>query len=247
MRKRKNILIGIIIFLVLVLVFIVIFKNRINIGSSVTKNKEEVEALVSINQAELSAFVFATQESPTDHRLHVNFTPSLSISIKDKVIKEFYIENFESNGNLGEGVLIHPTELSVDTVGRTFLFTEPEELMMSEDIVSEGNSIAYTVVPEVTMYNQVLNKGTITPYFGIILKDVASVNYQDILERDGVFEGSKYLEYSGIDIADLDTKIQFDIRILFEDGDRYVKRFKGTLSGETLQTEITPVITLQVE
>ena len=69
---------------------------------------------------------------------------------------------------------------------------------------------------------------------------------QEILEKEKIFEGSKYLEYSKVDVEKLNTEIQFDLRIKFEDGKEYFKRFKGTLKGSKLETEIAPLILLEV-
>ena len=245
MKKYKVLIAGIVILVVSLLLLIVVFKDRLPFKDKLVKNTPEVESMVDITQSEASAFVFATQESSQDHRLHINFTPFLTLNVDEEKISELYIENFKGESDAGNILLIHPTSLSTDTVGRTFLFTQTSELMKSETITSKGESIKYEVVSEITKYNQVLNTGSITPYFGFILKDIGTVNYEQILERDDVFEGSKYLEYSKIDIAKLNTDIQFDIRIVFENGKVYVKRLKGTLDGEKLKTEISPLITLE--
>lgn len=245
MKKHKILLVGIVV-IVSVLVLLFLFKDRLPSKDSLVKNTSEVESMVNISQAEMSTFVFSTQESPQDHRLHINFTPFLNITINEGEVKSFFVENFKGESEGGEVLLIHPTSLSSDTVSRTFLFTDTSELMKSESITSKGDSIEYEVVSEITKLNQVLKTGYLTPHFGFILKDIGSVNYEEILERDNVFEGSKYLEYSGIDVSSLNTTIQFDIRIIFEDGQVYVKRLKGTLDGEELKTEASPLITLEI-
>ena len=245
MKKYKILIIGIIVLLISLLLLVIVFKDRLPFKESLPKNTDEVESMVNIPQSEMSAFVFATQESSQDHRLHINFTPFLMIDIGENIISDLYIENFKGESDAGDILLIHPTSLSTDTVGRTFLFTETTDLMKSDTIASKGDSIEYEVVSEVTKYNQVLNTGSITPYFGVIIKDIGTVNYEEVLKRDNVFEGSKYLEYSGVDIEKLNSTIQFDIRIVFEDGKVYRKRFKGTLEGERLETEISPLITLE--
>jgi len=245
MKRYKFLIIGIAVLLLSLLLLIFLFKDRLPFKEGVVKNTAEIEGMVDISQSEMSAFVFATQESAQDHRIHVNFSPFLTIDVGENIVSELYIENFEGESEAGEVLLIHPTSLSSDTVSRTFLFTDTSELMKSETIASKGDNIEYEVVPEITKFNQVLNTGNITPYFGFILKDIGSVNYEEILERDDVFEGSKYLEYSGVDINKLNTTIQFDIRIVFEDGKVYGKRFRGTLEGERLETEISPLIILE--
>ena len=244
---KKYHVIAIIILVVVVLsLLLYLFKDKLPNSNSFRKNSPEVEALVNITQSEMSAFVFATQESSTDHRIHVNLTPFLTLNIDNSKISELYIENFKGESGIGEVLLIHPTTLATDTIGRTFLFTESSEPITNETITSLGQSIKYSVVETVSKFNEVSNTGSITPYFGIIIKDISTVNYQEILERDNIFEGSKYLEYSKVDVEKLNTEIQFDLRIKFEDGKEYFKRFKGTLEGIKLETEIAPLIPLEV-
>ncbi|MDY0097090.1 MAG: hypothetical protein RBS01_01950 [Candidatus Dojkabacteria bacterium] len=245
MKKYKLLIIGIVVLLVSLLLLIIVFKDRLPFKEKSVKNTPEIESMVNISQSEMSTFVFATQESAQDHRIHVNFSPFLTIDVGENIISELYIENFKGESEAGEVLLIHPTSLSSDTVSRTFLFTDASDSMKSDTISSKGDSIKYEVVSEITKFNQVLNSSMVTPYFGFILKDIGSVNYEEIFERDNLFEGSKYLEYSGVDVNSLDTTIQFDIRIVFKDGKVYVKRFIGTLEGEKLETEISPLITLE--
>lgn len=243
---KKYLFIIIPILLVIAVVFLLIYlKNRNEQGSKNLKpNDPEIEKLVTISQAEISSFVFVTQESDTDHRLHINLSPFLTVNIDEKEIKSFKITNFKATNKDNEAILIHPTELPIDTVSRTFLFTKADTIRQ-DDIVSSENSIEYNIVSNVTKYNEVTKKGSITPHFGIIIKDIGAVNFKEIFDRDGVFDGAKYLEYSEISLDSIDTDIQFDINIEFTDKSKYVKRFQTTLKGEQFSTEAAPMITLE--
>ncbi len=243
---KKYLLISLIALLLIgaILGFVYLNKQVKDVFNGVHKNDPEIENLVTISQAEISSFVFVTQESETDHRLNINLTPFLIFNIEEKEIEKFKIYNFKSKGEIGEGLLIHPTELSTDTVSRTFLFTVTESIKQ-EDIISNGDNIEYSIVSEVTKFNEVANTTIISPYFGIIIKDIGTVNYKEILDRDDVFDGSKYLEYSGITLDKLNTEIQFDVYIEFSDSSKYTKRFKTTIEGEKLGEEISPMFILQ--
>ncbi|KKP65940.1 MAG: hypothetical protein UR61_C0008G0003 [candidate division WS6 bacterium GW2011_GWE1_34_7] len=244
---KKYLVISIVILsLIAIFLLLFFFRDKLPKSDTIRTNSEEVEALVDITQSEMSAFVFATQESSTDHRIHINLTPFLTLNIDNSKISELYIENFKGESGIGEVLLIHPTTLATNTIGRTFLFTESSEPIKNETITSVGESITYAVVETVSKFNEVSNTGNITPHFGIIIKDISTVNYQEILEKEKIFEGSKYLEYSKVDVEKLNTEIQFDLRIKFEDGKEYFKRFKGTLKGSKLETEIAPLILLEV-
>lgn len=233
--------------LVLSGVFIYIFLNKGKDTSNekIAKNDPEIEKLVGISQAEMSSFVFVTQESESNHILNINLTPFLNFIVEQKEIESFKILNFKGTNATSEVILIPPTDLSQDTVSRTFLFTTQDSITQV-DIKGASDNIVYSVVSQATKFNEINTTGILTPYFGVIIKDIGRVNYKEIIDRDGSFDGGKYLEYSKVALETLDTEIQFDINIQFTDGTKYNKRFKGTLLGEAFATETSPMITLKV-
>lgn len=233
--------------LVLSGVFIYIFLNKDKDTSNekIAKNDPEIEKLVGISQAEMSSFVFVTQESESNHILNINLTPFLNFIVEQKEIESFKILNFKGINSRSEVVLIPPTDLSLDTLSRTFLFTTQDSITQV-DIKGASDNIVYSVVSQATKFNEINTTGILTPYFGVIIKDIGRVNYKEIMDRDGSFDGGKYLEYSKVALETLDTEIQFDINIQFTDGTKYNKRFKGTLLGEAFATETSPMITLKV-
>ena len=233
--------------LVLSGVFIYIFLNKDKDTSNekIAKNDPEIEKLVGISQAEMSSFVFVIQESESNHILNINLTPFLNFIVEQKEIESFKILNFKGINSRSEVVLIPPTDLSLDTLSRTFLFTTQDSITQ-QDIQASADSFVYSVLSTASKFNEINSKGVVTPYFGVIIKDIGRVNYKEIMDRDGSFDGGKYLEYSKVALETLDTEIQFDINIQFTDGTKYNKRFKGTLLGEAFATETSPMITLKV-
>lgn len=233
--------------LVLSGVFIYIFLNKDKDTSNekIAKNDPEIEKLVGISQAEMSSFVFVTQESESNHILNINLTPFLNFIVEQKEIESFKILNFKGINSRSEVVLIPPTDLSLDTLSRTFLFTTQDSITQ-QDIQASADSFVYSVLSTASKFNEINTTGILTPYFGVIIKDIGRVNYKEIMDRDGSFDGGKYLEYSKVALETLDTEIQFDINIQFTDGTKYNKRFKGTLLGEAFATETSPMITLKV-
>ncbi len=233
--------------LVLSGVFIYIFLNKDKDTSNekIAKNDPEIEKLVGISQAEMSSFVFVTQESESNHILNINLTPFLNFIVEQKEIESFKILNFKGINSRSEVVLIPPTDLSLDTLSRTFLFSTQDSITQ-QDIQASADSFVYSVLSTASKFNEINSKGVLTPYFGVIIKDIGRVNYKEIIDRDGSFDGGKYLEYSKVALEALDTEIQFDINIEFTDGEKYNKRFQGTLKGESFATETSPMITLQV-
>lgn len=230
--KKKHI-----IFLVLLLAFGIFFSLFI------TRSSKDATEYVDISQSEMSAFIFVTKESETNHVLNIYLTPFLKFNAKEK-IKEFSITNFNGHNDISQVLLVPPTTLPVDTSSRTFLFTVDENIVQ-DDIRYIADSIEYDVSDTVKSFNQIKNKGDISPYFGVIVKNVGNVNYKEVIDDEESLDSNKYLKYSGAALLDLTTKIQFDVNIKFVNGREYKRTFKGLLDGEMFAQSSTPVIELE--
>lgn len=214
--------------------------------SKTPKNSEEIESLVIISQSSMSVMAFGTEENEDDHRVHLNFRPYLNLTILEKEVKEFRIKNFKGSSKSGKLILVPPTDLDVSSEGYNFLFGDYNTSIKNEDINSSGNSIEFKVVENETHLDEVRSKDYIIPNFSIILKDLGSVDYEKILERDSIFNSSKYIEYLEIDLNDLDTEFQFDIEIVFNDNTKYAKRFKGIFLGDSLRDNSSAILDLEI-
>lgn len=244
---KKKLIFVLVALLILSGVLIYFFLNK-GEGNSVSKIKEndpEIEKLITISQSDMSSFIFVTQESESNHILNINLTPFLNFVVEQKEIESFKVSNFKGTNSTSEVVLIPPTDLSLDTLSRTFLFTT-QDTITQQDIKVSADNIVYSVLSSASKFNEINSTGIVTPYFGVIIKDIGRVNYKEIFDRDGSFDGAKYLEYSKVALEALDTEIQFDINIQFTDGKQYNKRFQGILKGEAFATETSPMITLKV-
>lgn len=248
--KTKSFIVALVLVFVLIFLFIFFKTNLFNgiKSSSVKKNSEEVESLVNISQSSMSVMVFATEESDNDHRVHLNFQPYMNFTLLnvDKRVKSFTLKNFRGKNELGEVLLISPTNMDKNLGESSFIFTDFNTSIYNKDIKSNGNIINYEVVDEVTKFNQVNNRNYIIPSFAIIVKDIGTIDYKSIINQNNIFESSKYLEYLGIDLNKLNTTFQFDIEIVFDDNTKYVKRFNGELVGSSLAGNYTTSIELKV-
>ena len=249
--KNKSLIIALILVVFVLILLFIFFTTNIFDGiksSSVKKNSEEVESLVNIAQSNISGIVFITEESDNDYRVHIDLQPYLNLTILnvDSKVKSFALKNFKGESEAGEVLLISPTDMDKNLGGSSFIFTDFNTSIYSKDIKSNGNSINYEVVDEVTQFNQVNIRDYIMPSFAIIIKDIGSIDYEKIFNETGVFDGGKYLEYLGIDLNQLDTTFQFDIEIVFDDNTKYVKRFNGELVGSSLAGNYTTSIELKV-
>ena len=230
--KRKHI-----IYIVLLLAF------GIFLSLYITRSSKDATEYVDISQSEMSAFIFVTKESETNHVLNIYLTPFLEFNAKEE-IKEFSITNFNGHNDISQVLLVPPTTLPVDTPAKTFLFTVDENIVQ-DDIRYIADSIEYDVSDTVKSFNQIKSKGEISPYFGIVVKNVGNVNYKEVVDDEESFDSNKYLKYSGVVLSDLTTKIQFDVNIKFVNGREYKRTFKGLLDGEMFAQSSTPVIELE--
>jgi hypothetical protein len=228
-------------FLTIFLLIVLIIGVYLFADSYLVKRKCNNEC-VDVVRSEMSAFVFVTKESETNHILNIYITPSLIFNAKEK-IKEFRITDFEGSNGIAQVVLIPPSYLPIDTGNRTFLFTV-DDYITQEDIRGEKNSIEYEVSSSVKNFNQVADIGEVSPYFGVVVKNLGSVNYKEVTEKGGNFDGSKYLEYSIFQLKDLTTRVKFTVNIKFENKGTYTQRFIGDLNGELFEQQNTPVIQL---
>jgi len=205
--------------------------------------RECSDECVDVVKSEMSGFVFVTKENETNHILNIYITPSLVFNAKEK-IKEFSITDFEGSNGIAQVVLIPPSYLPIDTGNRTFLFTV-DDYITQEDIHGGKNSIEYVVSSSVKNFNQVVDIGEVSPYFGVVVKNIGSVNYKEIAEKEDNLDGKRYLEYSKLQLSDLTTQIKFTVNIKFENKGIYTQTFKGNLNGELFKQQSTPVIELE--
>ena len=225
------------------IIFLVLLALSIFLSLFIRRSSKDAAEYVDISQSEMSAFIFVTKESETNHVLNIYLTPFLEFNAKEE-IKEFSITNFNGHKDISQVLLVPPTTLPVDTSSRTFLFTVDGNIVQ-DDIRYIADSIEYDVSDTVKSFNQVNNKGEISPYFGIIVKNIGNVNYKEVVDDEESFDSNKYLKYSGVALSDLTTKIQFDVNIKFVNGREYKRTFKGLLDGEMFAQSSTPVIGLE--
>ncbi len=248
-KQHLYVLFGLIILVVLSVFFIKPLLTSMKVPSEVKENDPAVESAVILTQQDVSAMVFTTEESDTDYRIHTVFLPYLNFTIVDSEVKSLKIENFVGSSNRGEVLLIAPTDLdtpSLDTssMGSTFIFTDISEKVLNSDIKGSGNSISFNVVDTVTKYNEVTRKDSIMPQFRIIVKDMGSINYEEILGRDSLYDSNKIMQYLGVD--ENTVSFQFDVEIQFVDGEKYIKRLRGSLSEKDLFDNASTLFSLEV-
>jgi hypothetical protein len=102
-----------------------------------------------------------------------------------------------------------------------------------EDLVDMGDEVSYVVSETPTTYGE-LPEYLGPMSFSIYLFDIGTYDYDGILNRDGVFSGGRLLDYSGVNLSDLDSTIEFDVIVKLSDNTQISKHFKGSIDGSSL-------------
>ncbi len=235
-KQKLFFLIGII-FLILVVIFLLIYflvikKSSTNATTAVPKaNDPTVESRVTISQSDVYLFDFSTEEvHDTRDLVHLRIWPVLGFyttgEIKSAKIKNIHVET----ANNYDVAIIYPGHVANNLSQYDILFGTKDPVKAS-DIEDYGNTLEYNVVDSAQYYDEVY-KSSGAPQWLIVLKNLGEYNYTEIMNRDNLFDSGRILEYAGITGEDLNTSFYFDLEIVFEDGEKYVKRFSSTIEGD---------------
>ncbi len=237
--EKKNqklfLLVGIIAaFLVIVVVliyFLVIKKPSTSADTVAPKaNDPAIESRVTILQNDVYLFDFSTEEVHAIRDLvHLRIWPVLSFytteEMKSVKIKNIHVETVNSY----DVAIFTPGHIANNLTEYDFLYGTREEIKAS-DIEDQGNTLEFNVVDTAQYYDEVYRTSGIPQWF-IFVKNLGEYNYTEIYNRDNFWDGGKILEYAGITGSDLNLSFYFDLEIVFEDGEKYVKRFSSTIDG----------------
>lgn len=244
MEKKKQKLIIFIGILVLVcvsflLVFFLIFRkvatnwNIFNSANTAAPkaNDPTVESRVTISQSDVYLFDFSTEEVHDIRDLvHLRIWPVLGFytnqEMKSVKIKNIHVET--ANGY--DVAIIYPGHVPNNLQQYDILYGTRETVKAS-DIKDAGSTLEYNVVDSAQYYDEVYRISG-NPYWFIIVKDLGEYNYTEIMNRDNLFDSGEILKYAGVSGEDLNISFYFDLEIVFEDGERYTKRFTSTIEGD---------------
>ncbi|MCK9368405.1 hypothetical protein M0R04_00285 [Candidatus Dojkabacteria bacterium] len=233
--KKIHILLLIILVIILLIISFFIFRKSFSISSTPKKNTPEVEKLIFLNQSDLFVSMFSTREDPEGATLedkqmaHIIINPSISITAIEP-IKSLTITKVKFTSNIGTPLFIHPSNEVMGSI-QTYILTSSNTDIRASDIKGGGNTIKYDIVSSnATKFNEVLTGGGI-PRFNFIVKDLGTVSEQTILNTNKIYEGAKILNYLNIKAEQLDAKIAFDLKIVFDNGKEYYKRFSADIDG----------------
>lgn len=101
------------------------------------------------------------------------------------------------------------------------------ESLESQDVIEY--SIVEGAYPE--YYDEIGKQGGFVR-FQTLVYDTAVVDYDAVMERDDIFDGSKLLSYAGFEAGDLAAEYEFDLLVELENGRAVFKSFSGSIDGE---------------
>jgi len=240
MEKKKQklfLLIGII-FIILLVVFLLVYflvikKSSTNVNTVAPKaNDPTVESRVTILQSDVYLFDFSTEEVHDVRDLvHIRIWPVLSFNTTEEMesakIKNIHVET----ANNYDVAVIYPGHVPSNLQQYDILYGTRETVKAS-DIQDAGNTLEYNLVDSVGYFDELYRSGGI-PQWLIVVKDLGEYNYTEIMDRDNLFDSGEILRYAGVSGEDLNISFYFDLEIVFEDGEKYTKRFTSTIEGQS--------------
>ncbi|MCD4811731.1 hypothetical protein K8R14_03965 [bacterium] len=233
---NKRVVIGSVVVIVLLLgIFLIV---RSSDGFSLSSSPKTTSKSVGIELAQ-EGYISTWVYSSDDGSVHIRFLPNINLSLvsEDYSIIPTSVEivnaGFSKAPKVGSSLRLYPTTLSREETCLGNYYEGCDSPLTMEELVDMGDSGTFVVSESPTTYGEVPEYlGSID--FSIYLLDVGSYDHGVIMERDGTFDSSKMLEYSGISLSDLDCTIEFDVVVKLSDGTQVSKHFKGDIEGSSL-------------
>lgn len=236
MKKKTIIIIAILAVVVLLGVFLLIRSNggALNLSSAPKTTSKGVQ-LELLQDGYITSFVYGSDEG----QVHIRLSPKVNISLvtEDFSITPTSVEivnaGFTSAPKIGTTLRLYPTDLSREEHCLGNYYEGCDNPLSVEELTDMGSEGVYIVSENPLTY------GELPEYLGpmdfsIYIFDIGTYDHDAIMERDGGFRSDRILEYSGVNLSDLDCTIEFDVVVKLKDGTQIVKHFKGGMEGSSL-------------
>jgi hypothetical protein len=235
MKKKTIIIIGVLLFLI-VCIYLLVGTKKLGSGLSSSPKTTSKNADIELAQdAYISPWVYSSDNS----RVHIRFSPNVNLSLvtEDYSITPTSVEiinaGFTVKPKIGESLRLYPTDLSREESCLGNYFEGCDSPLTVEELTDMGDKRTYVVSETPTTYEE-LPEYLGPMSFSIYLFDIGTYDYDGILNRDGVFSGGRLLDYSGVNLSDLDSTIEFDVIVKLSDNTQISKHFKGSIDGSSL-------------
>jgi hypothetical protein len=235
MKKKTIVVIGVLLF---VFLCIYLFSRPRELGFNGSSSPKTTSKNVDIELAQ-DAYISPWVYSSDDSRVHIRFSPNVNLSLvtEDYSITPTSVEiinaGFSVEPKIGDSLRLYPTDLSREESCLGNYFEGCDNPLSIEDLVDMGDEVSYVVSETPTTYGE-LPEYLGPMSFSIYLFDIGTYDYDGILNRDGVFSGGRLLDYSGVNLSDLDSTIEFDVIVKLSDNTQISKHFKGSIDGSSL-------------
>ncbi|MCD4756471.1 hypothetical protein K8R20_02560 [bacterium] len=237
--NKRVVVVGVVVIVVLLGIFLIV---RSSDGFSLSSSPKTTSKSVGIELAQegyISTWVYSSDNPDGGSSVHIRFTPSINLSLVSddfSVIPtsvEIVNAGFSKVPKIGKSLRLYPTTLSREETCLGNYYEGCESSLSIGELVDMGDSGTFVVSEVPSTYGEVAEYlGPIG--FSIYLFDIGSYDHGVIMDRDGTFDSSKMLEYSGISLSDLDCTIEFDVVVKLSDGTQVSKHFKGDIDGSSL-------------
>lgn len=233
--KKKTIIIVAVLFLVLCIYLIV--GNR-EFGFGLSSSPKTTSKNVDVELAQ-EAYITSWVYSSDNSRVHVRFTPNINLSLvsEDYTITPTSVEiinaGFTVEPKIGKSLRRYPTDLPIEEYCLGNYYEGCDNPLSVEEVKDMGDSGTYIVSETPTTHGE-LPKYLGPMDFSVYLFDIGTYDYDEVMDRDGVFDGGSLLDYSGVNLSDLDSTIEFDVVVRLSDDTQVSKHFKGTIDGSSL-------------
>lgn len=235
MKKKTIIIIGVLLFLLL---FLYLFVSNRNVGSGNSPSLKTTSKNVDVELVQ-DAYIIPWVYSSDNSRVHINFMPNVNLSLvtEDYSITPTTVEivnaGFSEEPKIGRSLRLYPTDLPIEEDCLGTYFEGCDNPLTVEELTDMGDKNTYVVSETPTTH------GELPEYLGpvdfsIYLFDIGTYDHDAIIERDGVFYSTNLLDYSGVNLSDLDCTIEFDVIVKLSDDTQVSKHFKGSIDGSSL-------------
>jgi hypothetical protein len=235
MKKKVIIVVAVLLIVILCVYF---FTRTKECGLKSSSSVKTTSKNVDIELAQ-DGYITPWVYSSDDSRVHVRFSPNVNLSLvsDDYSITPTSVEiinaGFSKEPKIGDSLRLYPTDLPREESCLGNYFEGCENTLTIEELVDMGDKGTYVVSETPTTYGE-LPEYLGPMSFSIYLFDIGTYDYDAILDRDGVFNSAILLDYSGVNLSDLDSTIEFDVVVKLSNDTQVSKHFKGNIDGSSL-------------
>lgn len=239
--NKRNILI---LFIILILLFVITISliNRNNNKVSEKQNTSETleESKRSLTLSSTSMYVYGFSDNTSEKTDIANIGINVNANIYSFVdIKEAKITNvrLDPKPQTEEYKILFPSSQLFSESANYYYESMGTDRRIKDVKFSDKNSYSFNVVDTIELdklkKNEIM-KSSAMMEFKVFLPNVATYDYEMIMDRDKVFSSNKLLEYSEINGSKLNTTLKYTIEITTIDNVKHIQNISFDIDGNKL-------------